>query len=268
MPALFDRYMASLKVATNTLKTYTVCMKRLKVVFEEFSPDEVKPKHLYTFFTQKNISKAMSAHYRSVMIGAMQQAVREGLVERNLMREVESFAIGARQRYITDEEYLAIFAKASPTMQCLMDILYLTGQRIGDVLAIRYADLGKDGITFEQEKTKTRLTVAWSPDLESAVLRVKSLHQSVKGLTLFHTRTGGKLAYSTVRTLWDRAILRSEIENAHIHDIRAKSATDAKKQGVDSMALLGHKSESVHQRYLRNKDTPIVQGIKNLRQSG
>jgi hypothetical protein len=43
--------------------------------------------------------------------------------------------------------------------------------------------------------------------------------------------------------------------------------TDAKKQGVDSMALLGHKSESVHQRYLRCKDIPLVQGIKKVAKS-
>lgn len=145
------------------------------------------------------------------------------------------------------------------------DLCYLTGQRIGDVLTIKYADISDDGISFVQQKTGTRLTVAWSSDLRTAVDTAKSLHQSIKGMTLFHTRQGGKYSYNTIRTWWDQATERSGIENAHIHDIRAKSATDAKKQGVDSMALLGHKSESVHQRYLRHKDSPVVQGIKNLR---
>ena len=150
-------------------------------------------------------------------------------------------------------------------MRAIMDICYLTGQRIGDVLSIKYSDLSDEGIAFIQEKTSTRLTVAWSPDLRTAVDTAKSLHQSVKGMTLFHTRDGGKYSYSTIQTWWVRAKKYSGIENAHIHDIRAKSATDAKKQGVDSMALLGHKSESVHQRYLRHKESPVVQGIKNLR---
>jgi hypothetical protein len=57
----------------------------------------------------------------------------------------------------------------------------------------------------------------------------------------------GKLfAYWTTRTLWDKACAAANVKDAHIHDIRAKSATDVKKAGVDSMALLGHKSEAVH----------------------
>lgn len=267
MPALLDRYLAQANVAPKTMKTYTVCATRLKVAFEEFQPADVKPQHLYEYFAAKNVTQGMSGQFRSVMIGAMKLAVKEGLVERNLMREVETFSSGKRDRYITDGEYLAIWDNASPTMRAIMDVCYLTGQRIGDVLSIRYADLKESGIAFKQQKTGTELIVEWSPDLEAAVATARALHQSVKGMTLFHTRRGSKFSYSTIHTLWLRAVERSGIENAHIHDIRAKSATDAKKQGVDSMALLGHKSESVHQRYLRNKDVPIVQGIKKVAKS-
>jgi hypothetical protein len=33
------------------------------------------------------------------------------------------------------------------------------------------------------------------------------------------------------------------------------------------MALLGHKSESVHQRYIRIKESPVVQGMKKVAKS-
>jgi integrase len=267
MPDLLDRWFGAITVAASTKKTYNIAVKRLKVVFVEFRPEDVRPQHVYEFFTKKEITHSMRSVYRSVLIGAMQLAVREGLVERNLMREIENFNSKARDRYLTDGEFLAIWNNASETMRAIMDICYLTSQRIGDVLSIRYADLKADGIAFEQQKTKARLTVAWSPDLEAAVATARALHQSVKGMTLFHTRQGGKFSYSTIRTWWDRAIKSSGIQNAHIHDIRAKSATDAKKQGVDSMALLGHKSQSVHQRYLRNKESPVVQGIKMVAKS-
>jgi hypothetical protein len=46
--------------------------------------------------------------------------------------------------------------------------------------------------------------------------------------------------------------------SADIHDIRAKAATDARAQGLDSKSLLGHASESAHLRYLRGKETPVA----------
>lgn len=262
MPDLLDRYIGGLTVAAKTLKTYTVCAKRLKVAFTAFRPDQVKPSHLYQYLSAKQITPAMSAHYRSVMVGAMQLALRDGLVEQNLMREVEQFSGGKRDRYLTDAEFAAIRKEATETMRTIMDIAYITGQRIMDVLSIKYADLTQEGIFFLQEKTKARLLVEWNPDLTEAVETAKSLHKSVKGLTLFHTRQGKPFSYWTIRTLWNRACKAAKVSNARMHDIRAKAATDAKRQGIDSKALLGHKSEAVHQRYLRDKEVPIVQGVK------
>jgi integrase len=265
MGDLLDRWFAGKEVAVNTRKTYAVAVDRLRKAFAEFTPVELKPKHFYEFIAKAKITPAMAAHYRSVMIGTMQLAVKEGLVDTNLMRQVESFVGKKRNRYLEDGEYLAIREQATPTLQVVMDLCYLTGQRIGDVLAIRHADLTDNGIVFEQQKTGARLCVAWSDDLRSVVAEAKALHQSLRGMTLLHTRQGKVFAYWTIRTLWERACSGAGIIDAHIHDIRAKSATDAKKAGVDSMALLGHKSEAVHQRYLRSKETPVVEGIRRIK---
>lgn len=262
IPDVIDRWLASKEIAASTRKTYAMVANRLKVAFDEFDPCDMKPTHLYQLLAAKKISDGMAQHYRSVMIGAMQLAVKEGLVERNLMREVEQFTVGKRDRYITDAEYNLIRSNASQTMAAIMSISLLTGQRIGDVLSIRYSDLSEDGIVFEQQKTGARLCVAWSDDLRDAVAVARALHSSVKGMTLFHARSGTKYSYSTIRTWWDRAIAKSGVKNAHMHDIRAKTATDAKKQGIDSKALLGHRSDSAHDRYQRGKETPIVQPVK------
>ncbi len=80
MVALIDRYMAGLTLAPKTLKTYKIIAERLKTAFEAFEPNQVLPRHLYEYLAAKKVSSAMSAHFRSVMVGAMQQAVREGLL--------------------------------------------------------------------------------------------------------------------------------------------------------------------------------------------
>lgn len=267
MPDLIDRWLTTRQLsdrplAVKTFKSYSVVANRLKIAFAEFKPADVKPSHLYQYLTAKSVTTAMASHYRSVMMGAMQLAVEEGMIDANPIKEVKHFTSKTRDRYLSDGEYSAIRNKATPTLQSIMDITYLTGQRIGDVLCIRLSDLGREGITFTQQKTGTRLCVAWSPDLEESVKTAKRLHTSLKGFHLFHTRKGKPFSYWTIRTLWNRAAAAAGIEDAHLHDLRAKAATDMKKTGGDSKALLGHKSEQVHLRYLRDKETPIVQPVK------
>jgi integrase len=199
---------------------------------------------------------------RNVLKQAFALAVRTGEAETNPVRDLQPFKEKKRERYITAEEFAAIRAKATPTLAAIMDVCYLTGQRIGDVLKIRHADISDDGLYFKQQKTGNRLRVEMTDDLRRAIDQAKALHTSLRGLHLFHTRQGKPFAYWTVRTLWLRATTAAGIDDAHIHDIRAKAATDAKAQGLDSQALLGHASESAHNRYLRSKEIPSVTPVR------
>lgn len=67
---------------------------------------------------------------------------------------------------------------------------------------------------------------------------------------------------STVRGWWLRATALAGVDDCHIHDIRAKTGTDARKQGrTDSKELLGHKTDQAHERYQRDKEIPLVQPL-------
>jgi integrase len=266
IPGLLVRWLEDADIADKTRKTYAVVVRQLSAILAEFEPHQVTARDIMAILHSHRKKPGMANHMRTVLIGALDLAFLEQLVERNVARDVRPLPTRKRDRYLTDAEFAAIHAKATPTMQSIMDLCFLTGQRIGDILTIRYADLTDEGINFRQSKTKHRMVVAWSPDLAAAVARTKALHQSVKGLTLLHTRRGTPFTYSTVRTLWDRATTAAGVDDAHIHDMRAKSATDAKEQGIDSKKLLGHASESSHLRYLRSKETPVATPV-SFRQS-
>lgn len=49
-------------------------------------------------------------------------------------------------RLYTPNEWRAIYAKANPRLKVVMDLLYLTDQRIGDVLKIDERELWDEGI--------------------------------------------------------------------------------------------------------------------------
>ena len=94
--------------------------------------------------------------------------------------------------------------------------------------------------------------------LAEVIATAKTLHQSVKGFTLFHKRDGKPIPYGTLYHQWSNACRGAKVEDAHFHDIRAAAATDAKAQGLDSKTLLGHTTESSHNRYLRSKETKVA----------
>lgn len=262
MQGLLVRWLDGVTVADKTRKTYAVIVRQLSPILAEYEPHQVTARDIMAIMHHHRHKPGMANHMRTVLIGALELAFMENLVERNVARDVRPLKTVERDRYLTDAEYSAIQEKATPTLKAIIELCYLTGQRISDVLAIRYADLLDEGIIFRQQKTKHRMIVGWSDDLREAVASAKALHQSLRGMTLLHTRQGTPFAYSTVRTLWDRACAAAKVENAHIHDLRAKAGTDKDKQGGDSKALLGHASESSHRRYLRSKDTPVASPVK------
>lgn len=260
---LVDRALKDMdaEVAASTIKNYKVCAKRVLEAFDEFAPSQIKPTHVAQFLDDNKATPSMANLLRSFLRGVFVRAVRWGVVESDPTRDIRPFKTGKRTRYITEGEFAAIRAQATPTLQCLMDIAYITGQRIGDVMGIRYADISDDGLYVEQEKTKARVLIAMTPDLSDAIGRARELHRSVKGLTLFHKRDGSKLSYFTIYGHWRRACHAAGVQDAHFHDIRAASATDAKAAGMDSKTLLGHTTDSSHSRYLRSKTVPLAQPI-------
>jgi integrase len=262
VPGLLYRWLDDVTVAKTTLKTYQVIVKQLCSILDEFEPHQVTARDITALMHHHRKKPGMANHMRTVLIGALEMAYMEKLVERNVARDTRPLKVASRDRYITDSEFDAIYSKATPTLRVIMDLCYYTGQRIGDVLAIRYADISDNGVAFKQKKTGNQLTVEWTTGMRAAVDAARALHQNVKGLTLLHTRQGKPFSYSTIRTLWDRALLASGIKDVHMHDIRAKSGTDASKQGLDSKKLLGHKSESSHARYLRDKEIPVATSPK------
>jgi len=264
MESLLDRFLLRQtgEVATSTLAVNRNAVKRLKTIFAEFSPEQVQPKHIFALRNEYKAKPAWANRFLYVLKGAFNLAIEEGLIVANPVRDVTNLKEKKRDRYITTEEFNAIREQANESMKAIMDVAYLTGQRIGDVLAIKLKDLREDGIYFRQSKTGTELIVGWSPELRKAVADAKQIHASVKGFSLFRTRQGNQLAYRTVHDFWNNARLKAGLVDCRIHDLRAKAGTDARKQGQDSKALLGHKSDSSHNRYIRDPDVPIVEAVR------
>ena len=143
-----------------------------------------------------------------------------------------------------------------------MDLAYVTALRRGDILKIRLSDFKNDGLHVEIGKTGKRMVFEWTSDLKEVIARVKSLKRPIKSVYLFCNRKGQKYTDDGFNSLWQRVKKRVDIEDIHFHDIRAKSLTDAKRQGRDAQLMAGHKSSSMTDHYVKQREVERVPPLK------
>lgn len=262
MEKLIDRVVedAQERVKPNTLKQYRQVSITIKLAFREFSPDQVKPEHVFQFLDHHRKTPNMANRMRTVLRMAFTHALKAGQCQSNPVDAIPRFSEKKRDRYISDAEYRAIWSVGSPTLRAIMDVAYSTGQRIGDVLAIKMRDISKDGIEFKQEKTSKKLMVN-SKMVQDSVKAARALHpKNVIPTYLLGQRNGKIRSYRGVRDLFDRAAAKAGVKDAHLHDLRAKAITDAKKQHLDPQRLAGHTTEAQTVTYIRGREIDEVTG--------
>jgi integrase len=257
---LIDEAIASWPdLSVNTRKQYVTAARHLKHAFADFEPHELLPRHIVEFRQGMQDRPNMGNRCLSVLRSVYDYALEKQMVDRNPVIGIARTPERQRPRLLSPEEFAAIYSAAPPRLQVMMDICYLTGQRIGDVISIRRSQLRDGGIEFVQQKTGKKLLIR-SPGLAEVIERAKGLHGAVHALTLFRGRYGPAPKYKSVFEQWVTACKRAGVEDAHLHDLRAMSLTHAKAQGLDATALAGHSSEAMTRRYLRSKEVPEVSG--------
>lgn len=261
MDALIDRVLASISptLSESTNDQYATAGRMLKKAFAEFAPEQVKGKHVAALKQQLAATPNMANRVLSVLRIIFSHAVEWQMIDSNPCIGVARLAENKRDRYITDDEWTRIRAQAHPRLAAIMDLQYLTGQRIGDVIGIRRTNITEDGIYFEQKKTGAKVLVEMTHELRQAIERAKKVDgENVRGLTLFHIR-GRVPSYYGVRDLFNAAALRAGVKDARPNDTRAKAITDSEVQGGNSQALGGHATKAMTQRYIRQRITTVAQ---------
>jgi len=268
MHHLFDRYMIEIAPAKSEAshKSNLANIKPLRIWFGDMQPDEVTPVDIYRYLDKRALKAKVSANReKSLLSHVFTMAIRWGVVRDNPCRNVKRITEKPRRRYIENHEFIALRSIAPTVIQLMMDIAYLTGQRIGDILRIKISDLTDEGIRIEQSKTGVKLLIMWTDPLRECVNKIRSLPRSViHSFTLFCNRRGAPMTYDSFSTVWQKtmkkALERGLIQESFtFHDIRAKAASDAKNPEHAS-SLLGHSSVYLTEKtYIRNhkKIVPI-----------
>jgi len=244
---------------------------------------ELRPEHLQRYYSEKlasgrrdgkgSLSPRTVRHHHMTLHGALQSAVKWGLLARNPADGVDAPRYQAHEMRTLNEDDIRIFlAAAHPTpYYALFYLALFTGMRRSELLALRWNDIDLDlaqvsvvrtlhqlhdrKIVFRAPKTaKGRRTVARPP---SAALRLREHRQKQEAVRVclgiplqgddlvFSQPDGRPLLPDTVTHAWVKLARRTGLSGVRFHDARHSHASLMLKAGIHPKVVqerLGHAS--------------------------
>ncbi|MEQ1965402.1 tyrosine-type recombinase/integrase, partial [Xenorhabdus khoisanae] len=194
-----------------------------------------------------------------------------GMVRSNPCKGVRQFKEIPRDRYITDDEYNALYSIAPPIVKVAMELAYLCCTRQADVLSLTYSQVQEEGIFIRQGKTGVAQIKAWTERLDNVVAMSKMLplDKGVSSIYVLHQRKGSKYTRGGFNSRWRKAKIDAaekfpELDfNFTFHDLKAKGVSDLEGSLSEKQKITGHKNITQTARYDRKVSVvPVVGGQK------
>ena len=133
-------------------------------------------------------------------------------------------------------------------------LLLYTGQRIGDVLGLRWDAYDGEYITLTQGKTGTPVSIFCHHDLRAALDEAKRAARGVYIVTLLN---GRPTSYNNFRQLARKALVHIGREHLQIHDLRRTACTRLAEAGCTESQIASITGHSI-ERTRKILDTYIV----------
>jgi integrase len=255
--------------------------------FAEFRAGDVQAPDVADFLQPLRARPRTHNGYRGMLRELLRYSIVRGYRTDNPVDHIRTLPTPARTRYITDSELRRIKVgglygddgkrtRSGQMLAALIDVAYLTGQRIGDLLDLRWQHdpdepdaphVTEAGLRFRPSKTRAKtgaaVVIKWTPRLRDAVERLKRLQaerllkrrasQRLVSGYLFTAQDGKAITYSGAISAWKRAVKRAGVRDVHFHDLRAKALTDKEqREGMPAARTMGtHATESQTADYVR-----------------
>jgi integrase len=256
--------------------------RKVAARFADFLAADVEPPDVVEFLKDFRETPRTYNAYRALVGELMRFAIEKGYRAPGtnpVTAVVRTMKTPPRTRYITDSELRRIkvaaigrrpsvmkpgstVENAGGRMLCaLIDMAYLTGQALGDLLALEWDDFRDDGILFARSKvehsTGARVVIQWTPRLVELEQRLRAMRKARRGFgaAVFVKASGDPYTASGLQSAWERARDRAGVSGCTFHDIKAKALTDKEaREGMRAASAMGqHSTETQTATYVRRK---------------
>ncbi|MHA5048803.1 tyrosine-type recombinase/integrase [Streptomyces sp. SD15] len=258
------------KLARLTARDVRTFLDRLRTTCQCCAQDQDANRRLCCAIDQccgKSLSPLTVTYVHAVLKSALEHAVREDELPRNVARNVKTAAPRPRRfQPLTAAEARQFLQTASrDRLHALYELALRTGLRKGELLGLHWEDLDLDGGTATIHRsrtgglttlhTKTRASerrIALPTECVHSLKNYQERQQEERRVAgtawsdsglVFTTPTGGPLDPANLTRRFGRLLNRAGLRRIRFHDLRHSTATLLLEQGVDLVVikeLLGH----------------------------
>lgn len=273
----FAAQVTAKKRAQRTLDDYTKDVVPLKVFFGAMLPEHIEPQHVQAYLDMGALeSRGVRANReRACLSSCLSWLMRTGKTTLAVNPCMQASGTKAnpekkRERYVTHEEYAAVFEAAGTQVRLLMELTYRTLQRPdSDILAWTPAILARDPHTkhrvleFVQGKTGMRMKIRLTERLESLITQAMGVVPRLDQ-TLVHNLKGDRYTYTGIMSMLTKATGKANLEREKkglarilafgFRDLKGKGATDMWLSGIpieQIQHLCGHADKTTTEKYIK-----------------
>lgn len=267
----YEKELDRRKLASKTMESYTRFLKTIKEGIGPFPIEDVDTKALADFLAPwRDEGKAtMHNRIRNFLKDVFGTAIAHGVITTNPIEYIKTEKVSVARSRLSLEEFKAICNNTPslyPWAKPCFELALLTGQRIGDIQAMKWEDIRDGKIFIIQQKTGSRLSIDTSHGLTAIN---KTIKQVLNELEVFKDDGGFVIPVSGGRDKLSRAFLKSRESSKlkwegtapSFHEIRSLSARLYKEEndGEFSQRLLGHKNSAMTDKYTDTRDNAFIE---------
>ncbi|MGX8939594.1 phage integrase Arm DNA-binding domain-containing protein [Symbiopectobacterium sp. Eva_TO] len=263
-----ERYLTILdgrKLKPKTMSEYNKYLKTVNTHLGEFVLQKVETKDIASFLNQwvKAGKPTMANRIRALLLDLFREAIADGLLKSNPAEVTRNQRVDIQRERITLDEWRLI-RKAADTLPAwvgpCLDLALVTGQRLGDIQALRWEDFKDGRLYIKQAKTGMMLAFSKATRIDCLNLCLSDVLNQFRELNngrahivadAKYKQFAAKTISSAFREARKASGLIWERNPPSFHEIRSLSArlyTDEKGRDY-AQKLLGHKSATMTDKY-------------------
>ncbi|TAF98815.1 MAG: integrase, partial [Betaproteobacteria bacterium] len=191
------------------------------------------------------------ANREMALLSHMLNRAREwGMTEKpNPCQGVRKHREQSRNRYVSDEEYLAVWRAGDQLVRDVMGLALLMGQRPQDLFGLRCADVTAEFVHVEIRKTQRRIRIENTGKLRAMVDELLARKRQPSQGALIVNQRGFDATAAMFKKRFELARDKAGV-TFQLRDLRAKNATDTDDLAT-AQKRLAHTSRSTTERYIR-----------------
>jgi len=253
-----------------TQKDYTRCWNNLVLVFDDSAIDDIEPVDVQRYLDMRD---GIRGNREKALLSILfNYARRNGMTKlANPCSGTMKFKELPRDRYVEDDEFYTIKKHLPLHISNFLDLLYITGARVTDVLNIKLSDIDKKrgilNITISKNQNRAKYkTIPMIIEgklhvvLNSIIEKKRIGKGKIESIFLNVDEKGQHVSYDSIRYFLDLARKATGI-HFQLRDLRAKNASDSASV-YEAKERLGHTTSTMTDNYRRSRKSSVVRPIK------